>query len=261
MAKQRAFCFKTAYMTQLVRKYIGHCSDIEKVLKDSQSTFLDFVNKVISKYKSKTQSELMHEFNFNSNPKNVFSVLISRMFNVNAKLGETDEFKKANIIPKTIRVEANGRIKESMSFPAFKFEDIVSINFEDSNIKDMLETTKYMFFIFKKEGQEYVFKGIKLWNTPQTIIENEIKNVYEKTQNIVKQGNIVNYIDKRNRRITNFPGLTFNGVFHVRPHGRNSKDTFELPVKDRVTSLTSFTKQCFWFNNTYIKGIIEEYID
>ena len=32
-AMQRAFCFKNSYMTQLVRKYIGNYSDVEKILK------------------------------------------------------------------------------------------------------------------------------------------------------------------------------------------------------------------------------------
>ena len=34
-AMQRAFCFKNSYMTQLVRKYIGNYSDVEKVLKNT----------------------------------------------------------------------------------------------------------------------------------------------------------------------------------------------------------------------------------
>ena len=37
--------------------------------------------------------------------KNVNSMLISRMFNVKGKLSETEEFHKAKIIPKTIRIE------------------------------------------------------------------------------------------------------------------------------------------------------------
>ena len=47
-----------------------------------------------------------------SNAKNINSMLVSRMFNVKSKLAETEEFQKANIIPKTIRIEKNGRIKE-----------------------------------------------------------------------------------------------------------------------------------------------------
>lgn len=257
---QRAFCFKNSYMTQLVRKYIGDYSNVEKVLKDTDASFNDFVQNVINKYKGKAQSELMKELNIDSKAKNVLNMIINRMFNVKSKLKDTDEFVKANIIPKTIRVESNGRIIESMSFPYFKFDEIMNTDFEDSDLKEELETTKYMFFIFKEENREYVFKGIKLWNMPEITIESKVKSMYEKTQEVIRTGNIVNHIDERGRRITNFPGMSDNGVCHVRPHGRDSKDTTSLPVKDSVTGAIEFTKQCFWFNNSYLKEIIKEFI-
>lgn len=259
-AMQRAFCFKNSYMTQLVRKYIGDYSNAEKVLKDTDASFSDFVQNVINKYKGRTQSELMKELNIDSKAKNILNMIINRMFNVKSKLKDTDEFVKANIIPKTIRVESNGRIIESMSFPYFKFDEIMNTDFEDSDLKEELETTKYMFFIFKEENGEYVFKGIKLWNMPEIIIESKVKSMYEKTQEVIRTGNIVNHIDERGRRITNFPGMSDNGICHVRPHGRNSKDTTSLPVKDSVTGAIEFTKQCFWFNNSYLKEIIKEFI-
>ena len=260
LAMQRAFCFKSSYMTQLVRKYIGDYSNVEKVLKDTDASFNDFIQNVINKYKGKTQLELMKELDIDSKAKNVLNMIINRMFNVKSKLKDTDEFKKANIIPKTIRVESNGRIIESMSFPYFRFDEIMNTDFEDSNLKEELETTKYMFFIFKEENREYVFKGIKLWNMPEIIIESKVKSMYKKTQEVIRSGNIVNHIDKRGRRITNFPGMSDNGVCHVRPHGRDSKDTILLPVKDKVTGASEFTKQCFWFNNSYLKEIVAEFL-
>lgn len=257
-AMQRAFCFKNSYMTQLVRKYIGNYEDVEKVLKGNENSFSDFIQNVINKYKGKTQSELMKELFVDSTAKNVLNMIISRMFNIKSKLKDTDEFKKANIIPKTIRIETNGQIIESMSFPYFKFDEIMNTDFEDSKLKEELETTKYMFFIFRKEKGEYVFKGIKLWNMPETIIESKVKSMYDKTQKVIRTGNIVNHIDERGRRITNFPGMRDNGVCHVRPHGRDSRDTIVLPVKDKITGVSEFTKQCFWFNNSYLKEIVSD---
>ncbi len=261
MAMQRAFCFKTSYMTGLVRKYIGDYQDVEKILKHSNCSFDDFVNNVIKKYKGKTQSVLMEELNIDSKAKNIFSMIINKMFHVKSNLRDTDEFIKAKIIPKTIRVEESGRIIESMSFPYFKFIDVAKIDFEDSDLKEELETTKYMFFVFKRINNEYVFKGIKLWNMPELIIESKVKDMYVKTQKVIRNGNIVNYIDKRGRRMTNFPGVSDNGVCHVRPHGRNSCDTIPLPTTDKVTGADEFTKQCFWINNSYLKEIIKDIIN
>ena len=259
MAMQRAFCFKQSYMTQLVRKYIGDYNDVEKIIKDKIIDFNTYINKTISQYIGLSQFELMNRLNITSTSKSVFSIIINRMFNVSKSLRDTDEFLKANIIPKTIRVEENGKIKESMSFPYFKFSEIVNIPFESSNIRNELETTKYLFFVFKKVNGEYIFKGIKLWNMPEMTIEDNVRKMYEKTQGVLKSGNIIKEI-KNGVRLTNFPGMAENKVCHVRPHGRNSADTSKLPVPDKLTGLTEYTKQCFWFNNSYISEIISDLI-
>lgn len=256
---QRAFCFKNSYMTQLVRKYIGDYSNVEKILKGTNDTFNEFVLNIITKYKGKSQNELMKEFNIDTKAKNVNSMLISRMFNVKSKLSETEEFQKAKIIPKTIRIEENGRIKESISFPYFKYAEIVNQDWETSDLREELETTKYMFFIFKMENGEYIFKGIKLWNMPEIDIETSVMEMWEKTYNTIKTGNIVKSIENGIRK-TNFVGMSENNVCHVRPHGRNASDVCKLPVADRLTGATEYTKHCFWINNNYIRKIFNEYI-
>lgn len=258
-AMQRAFCFKNSYMTQLVRKYIGDYSNVEKVLKGTSNTFSEFVNKVIDKYKGKTQNEIMQEFKIDSTAKNINNMLVSRMFGVKSKLSETEEFLKAKIIPKTIRIEENGRIKESISFPYFKFSDIIEQDWETCELREALETTKYMFFIFKMENNEYVFKGIKLWNMPEFDIETSVMKMWKSTYNTIKNGNIVKSIENGVRK-TNFVGMSENNVCHVRPHGRNAKDVCTLPIADKLTGATEYTKHCFWINNTYIREIFSEYM-
>ena len=259
-AMQRAFCLKTSYMTGLVRKYIGNYEDVERVLKNVGESFTDFVENVIKKYKGKTQKELMEEFNIDSNAKNLNGMLIARMFNVKSRLRDTDEFQKANIVPRTVRVEENGHIKESMPFPYFNYESFKTTEWEDSELKEELETTKYMFFVFKKKDDDYVFTGIKLWNMPELTLENEVKNMWNKTKNVVLSGNIVKKVDENGKRDTNFPGMSDNGVCHVRPHARDSKDTLSLPVADKLTGLTEYTKHCFWLNNKYLEEILKEFI-
>ncbi len=259
-AKQRAFCLKTSYMTGLVRKYIGNYEDVEKVIKNAGESFTEFVENVTKKYQGKTQKQLMHEFNIDSNAKNLNGILIARMFNVKSRLRDTDEFQKANIIPRTIRVEENGHIKESMPFPYFNYMDFKTTDWEESKLKEELETTKYMFFIFKKKDNDYIFSGIKLWNMPELTLENEVKNMWNNTKNIILSGNIIKSIDNMGKRNTNFPGIGDNGVCHVRPHARDSKDTLPLPVKDKLTGLTKYTKHCFWLNSKYLENILKEFI-
>lgn len=257
-AMQRAFCLKTSYMTGLVRKYIGNYEDVERVLKNVGESFESFVENVIKKYKGKTQKELMDEFNIDSNAKNLNGMLIARMFNVKSRLRDTDEFQKANIVPRTVRVEENGHIKESMPFPYFNYESFKTTEWEESELKEELETTKYMFFVFKKKDDDYIFSGITLWNMPELTLENEVKDMWNKTKNIILSGNIVKSIDENGKRDTNFPGMSENRICHVRPHARDSKDTLTLPVADKLTGLTEYTKHCFWLNNKYLEEILRD---
>lgn len=257
MAKQRAFCFKLSYMTQLVKKCIGVGKDAEQILKGDES-LSDYIVSVINKYKNKTQKELMNIFSIDSNSKNLNSMLVCRMFGAKGQLDQTDEFLKANIVPRTIRIEKNNRIKESMPFPAFEFNEIVKEEWDNSEFRNILETTKFMFFIFKNNGEDYVFKGIKLWNMPEVIIENEVKKVWNNTKNILQTGSIVKDISINGIRTTNFPGMKDNDVCHVRPHARDAQDTFPLPVMDKMTGLTNYTKHCFWINSKYLETLFND---
>ena len=179
------------------------------------------------------------------------------MLGILGRVSQTEEFLKANIIPKTIRITESGRIKESMSFPSFKYQEIVNQNWEESDLFEMFSTTKFMFAVFVEKAGQYYFEKIKFWNMPMHLLENEVKPVWLKTVDIIKKGNIVRDI-KNGKRMTNFPGMCENDVCHVRPHGQNANDVYPLPVKDKFTGLTVYTKHCFWLNNTFVRKIIME---
>lgn len=267
MTKPRAFCFKYSYMKQMVRKYIGNYNDVEKILKDTTMTFENYVKSVTDKYVGKSATELLKMFEIDEKPYDKYSMIINKMFNVKSGLKETEEFLKANIIPKTIRMEKNGKIEQSISFPAFKFKDLVKESWETSKLKEELETTKYMFFVFKKENDDYIFKGYKLWNMPQEKIDTVIESFWNRTVNIIRNG--VNFKFKKGKVFNNLPGMADNGVMHVRPH--TSTSVYKLKNGFERGNITSFgdqlpngewmTKQCFWFNNTFIRNVLKEFND
>lgn len=260
-AMRRAFCFKQSYMTQLVRKYIGDYSNVEKVLLNTTEILEEYVEKVVKKYKGLPEKELRKIFDVKSTAKNVYGIIVARMFGVRGNLAKTDEFLKANIIPRTIRIEKNKRIEQSFPFPSFKYIELVKEDWESSEFRNVLETTKYMFFVFENDGTDYIFKGIKLWNMPETDIETYVKEMWIKTKNVILSGNIVKGFDSNGNRMTNFPGMSDSPVCHVRPHALNANDTYPLPVMDKVTGLTDYTKHCFWLNNKYVEKILKDLID
>ena len=131
-----------------------------------------------------------------------------------------------------------------MSFPTFKFTDIIKENWEDSFMYNLFSSTKFMFIIFKfDKNNELYLDNVKFWNMPVNDIE-EVHKVWIETVRVIKEG--IKITNKNGRDFNNLPGQSFNRVSHVRPHGQNKADTYELPDGRELT------KQCFWLNNKYV---------
>lgn len=257
-AMQRAFCLKNSYMTNMVRKMISN-EELENIICPDELSNISFEEALYEKVKNyigKTKEDLSNYFGVNLNSKNYVERIFAKMLGIKGNINDTEEFIKANIVCKTIRVKANGKIKESMSFPAFKYKDIIKEEWETSELRNSFAEKKYLFVIFKEQNDTFLFDGIKLWNMPLYVLDKDVKYVWKKTVEVISTGNIVKSIGKI--RHTNFPGLQENDVAHVRPHGRDSTDVFELPVQDKLTKSNVYTKHCFWLNNKYIEKIIEK---
>src|SRR5690606_14344753 len=77
-----------------------------------------------------------------------------------------EEFEKAEIELKTIKLEYNNVLKESMSFAQIKYLEIVDEDWEDSYLFNML-TKRFFFVIFKKdEHHVYRLNSVKFWTMP-----------------------------------------------------------------------------------------------
>ncbi|CAN1557629.1 hypothetical protein MCEGE10_02474 [Flavobacteriaceae bacterium] len=171
---------------------------------------------------------------------------------------EIEEFEKAEIIVKTVRLKENNLPKEDISFPNFKYEEIVNQDWEDSDFAAILEH-KFLFVFFQFQDDNLILKKAKFWNMPYSDLI-EVEKVWVKTKEIVAKGEIVKEI-KTNKigkeiRFTNFPNKKFSSISHVRPHATNALDTYGLPKKDKITKQNEYTKHCFWLNNTYVKNEI-----
>lgn len=256
-ARQRAYCLKASYMNTFVDKVFDNKTYEEIINFDEikDHSFEYVINARLSCFFGKTEEELIREFDINPSAKARFHLLCAKMLGINGSINDSDEFRKANIKLKTIRIEENGTIREHMSFPHFVYKDIVKEDWEESNIFNKFYSTKFLFVVFRKEGGQYKLSKVKLWNMPYQDIERYVKPVFEKTKEIVAKGEIVKEI-RSGKYFTNFLGSTFNGVCHVRPHDQKginkSKKGLELPVQDKVTGLTRYTKHCFWLDRNYI---------
>ncbi len=249
-AMQRAFCLKSSYMSYILNNYIvKNTTNFEPVIKDSsvlkeQSLEQYIINK-LTPYYNQSIEFLKNKFNipYQISNKSFTYLLAKGMLNVvNEKI---EEFEKANIKIKAIRLNKNGMPKEHMSFPAFKYTEIVNETWENSELYETFSATRYLFMVYQYlDDDSLIFKKAMFWNVPQNDLNNEIKRVWEDTVHRIK-----------NNKYDNLPKSTESPILHVRPH--DSKCIFNCPTPDG----NLYKKQCFWFNKEYIKKQIENDIN
>lgn len=269
-AKPRAFSFKQPYLNFLIqKKLLGKDIGTESIFKKERrlATVEEVVKEKFAPYIGKTATEIKKSIGWNieTEPKQWKRLLANRILGVRSN--KIEELEKGNITLKAITLEESGTLKESISFPAFDYKDLVTQVWYDEKNEEMsdfyaqLETKKFLFVVFQKQkNKEIILKKIKFWNFPMKDIQ-KAEDVWNETINLINEGKIVKdiVVDKNGKktRQTYFPGSSFNGVAHVRPHGKDSRDTDSLPIADVFTGEKSYTKHCFWLNAQYIQQAIE----
>ena len=264
LAKRRKFAIKSCYLSEIIRFHLSKKKreHIVSAKELKSQSFEEIIINKINAYKGKTVEHIRNALSLKqTSSKHYLERLVAKIIGINGNINNSDEFAKANIELKTIRVGTNGKIKESMSFPAFEFTKIVEQEWEESEFRDLIEQKKFLFVIFKNNGEDFILQKAMFWSAPLEDLDTKGKAVFDSLKNTLQSGNIVKgFRQQKNKtiRLTNFPGMKFNGFIHIRPHGQDSNDTYPLPVADRLTGATSYTKQCFWLNNSYIKKVIKE---
>ncbi len=254
-AKPRAFAFKQSYMTYVLNNYIvvGR-KTYEPIMKgEVAESFEDYVIDKIKEYHDYSVDDLCREFDIDDKkrPKNLEALLAYRILGI--KGNHAEEFEKANVVVKTIRVAVNDRIKESMSFPTFRFKELIKEDWDDSTFGNYLRETRFLFIIYKyDETGTLRLKGCQFWNMPYNDLEEHVRKVWEATKKAIKDGLQISI--KNGVHYSNLPKASDDPVCHVRPHGRNAQDTDELPDGRR------YPKQCFWLNNNYILNQLDKNI-
>jgi DNA mismatch repair protein MutH/predicted PolB exonuclease-like 3'-5' exonuclease len=263
-AKQRAYSFKQGYVNHIIASIANESKETYgKLIPNVQVAKMQTIEEiVISKFKpfyGKSEEEIVKILNIkiNTKAKSFYANLTKVILGIELDK-EIEEFEKAEIIVKTVRLKGNDLPKEDISFPNFKYEEIVNQDWEDSDFKDVLEH-KFLFVFFQFENEKLILRKVKFWNMPYLDLI-EVEKVWTKTKQIVAKGEIVKEIKTNKKgkeiRFTNFPSKKFSSISHVRPHATNALDTYDLPKKDKVTNQNEYTKHCFWLNNTYVKNEI-----
>ncbi len=260
-AKQRAYSLKQGYVNHIIANIAdeeqgvyGKIVKSPKIFKKSNS-LEEYVVSLFEPHYGKTSTQIDAELGgkLNVSAKSYFANLTNLILGV--ELGKKiEEFEKADITVKTVRLQANNLPKENISFPTFEYTELATMDWENSAFKNILES-KFFFVFYQYEEDDLILKKVKFWNMSQSDIL-EAKIVWDRVKDTVLKGEIVKEVTKKGIRKTFFPKKTENRISHVRPHAKDSKDTYALPKADKLTGLTEYTKHCFWLNANYIRDEI-----
>jgi len=260
-AKQRAYSLKQGYVNHIIANIAqeetavyGKIIEQPEIL-DKVQSIEDFVISKFHPFYGKSAEQIEQELNLdlNQKAKSYFANLTNAILGL--ELGQKiEEFEKADIQVKTIRLNENNLPKEDLSFPTFKYQELVESDWEDSDFKNILES-KFFFVFYQFERANLILRKVRFWNMSYLDIL-EAKNVWNKMVKTVSNGEIVKEITNKGVRKTFFPKKTENRISHVRPHAKNAADTYELPVADKLTGLTEYTKHCFWLNASFVRDEI-----
>ena len=258
-AMQRAYSLKASFMTGVARKII---SDIDMVsITNSQElkskTLEEILQDRFSPYIGKTLTQIASENGITINKSKSFVPdFVSALLGIKGtKLDDIEEFSKANIQFKTVRLEPSGTPKEHMSFKNVNFLEWANEEWEESWLKNFFEQTKFLFVVFEyketereNKNRELFFKGIQLWNMPIKEIDGRLQFFWKHVQQQLFNGIQIDMI-KRGKSIVaknDLPSPGNNGLCHIRPKGRDGQDKTLLPDGQMMA------KQAFWLDREYI---------
>lgn len=275
-AKPRAFCLKNSYMTYLQNNYIMQDREtyhrVEKLGSDFEHIALTRMNRFIGKFDYQIADDL--DYHFSESAKNAHSNLSFAMMGV--KSNSCEEFIKANIAMKTLRIQPSGHaLTESISLPVSDFLSVFDEdNFDESALCDYFESTRFLLSVWKKEeieGKIFCrFLGAAFWGMSGKDIYGPLQDCWKRTKDKLIYGVKLIPVEERGKIIicNDLPKMSDAGsIAHVRPHasksyhvikgrvyassGSSRTYAFELPNGDWMT------KQSFWLNHDYMLKVVK----
>lgn len=249
-AKPRAFSLKQQYLNFLIQKrLLGRDISRDSIFRRVRkvATIEEAMHVLFAPFLVKTDTEIRRIVRWEpeTKPKNYKRLLIDKLLGLDAN--HIEELEKANVTLRVVTLEHTGTLRESISFPAFDYKELVGEPWYDDKREVMsafhaeLETKKFLFVVFQKQkrSDDIVLRKVLFWNFPMQDIA-EAERVFEKTKDCIREG-----------RYEDLPKISESRVSHVRPHGQDGSDTIETPQG------TQEVRRCFWLNAKYIQGFLQ----
>lgn len=266
-AKQRAWELKSSYMTYLINHKIFNQTEQESVVataRGEKKPFTEVVAEKILAYKGFSEEELYARFDINPKAKGKNSSLIRKILGLTDDIEKTQEFQKANMNLRVIRVDKNRLPKEDSPFKTYNFVELASNDeWEESHPYLEICNKRFLFVVFKEVSPKlFVLDSIKFWGFPDRLLD-EVQRVWQETRMIIQEG--VQLTINGNKVSTNFPQSKVNQVVFTKIHAQNTYYEIETEVfigkgklsdTDLLPDGRHITKHSFWIPKNFLKEIL-----
>lgn len=275
--KQRAFSYKSSYMTMVARRFLKNRSASQTRLHISPDQDLSsYIEERFHTFRGKTAGDIndaLHtDITSNAKQYNADTALAilgagkDPKTGKRRKLDDIEQFQAANVTQvKSVTIYPGGEPRENMSFPAMTQQQWdewadPEATWEDSFIYHFFEKNRFLIVAFKSpvphvsghdKSQDILLGGF-LWNMPEKDLDRYVRPVWEQVHSLLANKRWVHYNDGNNL----LPGQDFNKVFHLRPH--SNKGWRKGGPSDRIVLPTGeiITKQGFWLDRRYVAQLI-----
>ncbi len=258
-APRRAFSLKMAYMRTVLeyvlssgKTAVTNIPHVESELVSSKAlSTKSFEEIILSRFvpymqMSSEQIARQKHIDLSNNPKNKFALIANAIAASDkcSNVNRSEEFLKAGLTMKTIRVQANGRIKEAMSFENIDYIEVAECDdWFESRLYE-LYSSRFMFVIFKEQNDgTFVLDDVFFWTMPQKDLE-----WAEQYWNHIRECVLAGHISEK---------YWWKGAdkkkFHVRPKAQKAENL--APTADGKWA----KKFCYWFNNDYVREIVDNH--
>lgn len=238
----------------------------------SYSELDNLLHEFSEKYRGKTLKQIAKDLKVTlpkKVSKNIVESIITKYFGSNKKkLRQIEIFSKIGLIPKSIKLDANGKNTEDVKFDKIDFVEWFTddIPFDQSIIFNFFYEHKFLFMIFKEVTSETslvdtVFLGFKRYSFSDEFIEDSVKEYYEILKNLVRANALketsVFYMagSRKGQLIKNKKGTVKTSInfpkskkYHIFNRGSGTDSTKK---NVEVNGIKMYT-QYFWVKGSYV---------
>lgn len=259
-APRRAFSLKMAYMRTVLHYVLNSKEKAvsnfeisqEQLVTEKELETLSFDEILLKRFerfigKSYQNIATEKEIDISNNPKNKYAMIANAVAASDkcSNINRSEEFVKAGLTMKTIRIQHNGCIREAMSFENIDYLEVAECeNWYDSRLYELF-SSRFMFVVFREQNKgqgDYTLDDVFFWTMPQNDL-----NLAEEYWEHIKENILNNHIAEGH-----WWKSSDKKKFHVRPKAQKSTDMTPTPGG-------GFAKKfCYWFNNDYVRNIVDE---